>query len=97
MAEDLERFCRRYLCSRCWRPLVIVRQADGSETAECSNRSRCNGRGYVTARYVERRRSENWGERAEVLINYPTLTKAHAAIRARVRNNPEAVLRAMGF
>ena len=94
---DLERFCRRYVCSRCWRPLVIVVQPDGSEAAECSNRDRCNGSGYVTTRYVERRRSESYGERMEVLINYPTLTKAHEALRAKIRRDPEAILRSMGY
>jgi DNA-directed RNA polymerase subunit RPC12/RpoP len=94
MAEDLERLTNRYVCARCWQPLVILRQADGTEIVECSNRENCNGKGYVTKRYAEQRRSDSWFERLEVLINYPQLSKSRMANRVK---SEQELLSELGF
>jgi hypothetical protein len=44
----------RYVCARCWHHLIVVHH-DGQDWVECSNAANCDGQGYVTKRYAERR------------------------------------------
>ena len=44
----------RYVCARCWHPLIVTHH-DGQDWVECSNAANCDGQGYVTRRYAQKR------------------------------------------
>ena len=67
---------RRYVCARCWSHLLIVKEPGQPERVECSNRAHCDGKGYVTRRYAERRREESIGELMQVKNIYPDLFRS---------------------
>jgi len=83
---------KRYVCARCWSGLMIVKDTLGEpEHVECSNRYHCDGQGYVTRNYAERRREESKGELQEVYRNYPELKPA------RPKLDEKQLLASMGF
>lgn len=73
LARDTE---NRYVCARCWGRLVAKKAQDFRQAdVVCANRDhdRCDGKGFVTKAYAERRRQESIAEYYEVLHNYPDL------------------------
>lgn len=73
LARDTE---KRYVCARCWGRLVAKKAQDFRQAdVVCANREAglCDGRGFVTQAYAERRRRESIAEYFEVLRNYPDL------------------------
>lgn len=59
-----------YVCARCYGRLLVTDPHDGTRNmqVECSNPD-CNGQGFVTRNYAERRRSESSGEYIEAMHN----------------------------
>lgn len=55
----------RYVCARCWGILI----EDGDEI-RCAD-PRCDGQGYVTKKYAERRRQESIMELANARVILP--------------------------
>jgi DNA-directed RNA polymerase subunit RPC12/RpoP len=49
---------KRYVCARCWHDLIVTHH-DGQDWIECSNSARCDGQGYVTRRYAEKRKEQD--------------------------------------
>ena len=60
----------RYVCARCYHPLIATDPRDGTRNmlVSCSNPD-CNGQGFVTRSYAERRRSESSAEYMEAYHN----------------------------
>jgi hypothetical protein len=67
----------RYVCARCWGRLIAVPPPQGSAPHSldvvCAHPESCDGKGFVTARYTERRLTESRAELLEIRINYPQL------------------------
>jgi len=82
---------RRYVCARCWSGLLIVKRKDEPEHIECGNHANCDGKGYVTKRYADRRRVESVAELAEVKKNYPEL------FTPKVKKTEKEILAMMGY
>lgn len=66
---------RRYVCARCWGPLIVLPGEDRLTQVVCANPTRCDGKGFVTRKYAERRREESIAEFWEVRSNYPNLVQ----------------------
>ncbi len=64
-AIDLQTNC---VCSRCYHPVICTPGVSGLLIAQCSNPN-CNGEGFVTRHYAERRKSDSWSELAEAREN----------------------------
>lgn len=96
MDENLaQRTVRRYVCARCWGHLIIMddRGADGLRAICPKNETGdCDGHGYVTKRYAERRKEESLSELYEVRDNYPDLEE-----RKSIPATAEAILSELGF
>lgn len=58
----------RYVCARCWHPLIVTHH-DGQDWVECSNAQNCDGQGYVTRRYAERKLQESFTDLADAREN----------------------------
>lgn len=81
---------RRYVCARCWGPLIILPGEDRQMQVVCANPARCDGKGFVTRKYAERRREESIAELWEVRSNYPDLVR-------RTRKPTAQLLAELGF
>ena len=57
----------KYVCARCYHPLVATFEGE-SIVVSCTNPD-CNGQGFVTRAYAERRRSESSGDYMEASHN----------------------------
>ena len=55
---------KHYVCARCWGHLVKYFR-DGEIIIECPN-DECNGQGYVTKYYAEKRKLESSNEKLEI-------------------------------
>jgi len=81
----------RYVCSRCWGPLIAV-SVDTILEIICaqSTLGKCNGQGYVTRRYAERRRQDSLMEISEIRRNYGFLL-------SKPRLTQKEILVSLGF
>ena len=81
----------RYVCSRCWGPLIAV-VIQGNLAVLCGKFASggCNGQGYVTRRYAEKRRQESVFEMFDVRKNYGFLLD-------RPRLSQKQILVSLGF
>ena len=79
---EARRTVRDYVCAVCWGQLVNFFDATHA-WIKCANPN-CQGGGYVTRAYADRRRSESLGEAAEVRHNlrfiFPTPARKAADI-----------------
>ena len=86
---------RDYVCAVCWGPLVTRSAGEvGFLEVHCvsGERDECDGQGFVTRKYADRRRTESEAELWEVRHNYPDL------IERRVRLlNEQRILAELGF
>jgi ssDNA-binding Zn-finger/Zn-ribbon topoisomerase 1 len=81
---------KRYVCARCWRPLIVTYH-DGQNFVECSNAANCDGSGFVTAAYAERRRNESHAELIEARRNLESI------LPARPKRTEEEIMRDLGL
>jgi hypothetical protein len=65
----------RYCCARCWGHLLAIPGDDGGLHPTCARRlnDECDGKGYVTKSYADKRRQASMAELMEVYANYPQL------------------------
>lgn len=84
-------FTKRYVCATCWGDLGIEFKGDPEHYYCLRGPALCSGRGFVTRRYAERRRSESFAEILEVRRNYPDLEGK------RANKSAQAVLAELGF
>lgn len=70
---------KHYLCSNCWGELEAIPEGDGFK-ALCRSCG-ADTKGYVTQRYVTRRRAES---------EFEKVNATHMLIRAGVLDNPHA-------
>jgi hypothetical protein len=59
---------KRYVCARCWHNLIVTHH-DGQDWIECSNSANCDGQGYVTRRYAEKRIEQSYFDRMDARAN----------------------------
>lgn len=83
---------QRCVCARCWGKLITLASEEHGLVVRCANgiQGKCDGKGYVTKRYTERRLSESKAELWEVYDNYPELAP-------KIVLNEAAILAELGF
>lgn len=85
---------QNYVCARCYGMLVTQKTDDYHELdVICVNKleGKCDGSGFVTKTYAERRVQESLVEYQEVIQNYPQLAPAKRQV------TPKQILSELGF
>jgi len=73
---------RRYVCARCWHHLLLTVH-DGQDWIECSNAARCDGQGYVTKWYAERRLEESYWDLRDARQNLQSILPVQTAPQSK--------------
>jgi DNA-directed RNA polymerase subunit RPC12/RpoP len=81
---------KRYVCARCWHDLIVTHH-DGQDWIECSNASRCDGQGYVTRRYAEKRLEQGYEELIDARYNVGQI------INPQPKRSEEEIMKDLGF
>lgn len=82
----------RYVCSRCYGQLIATVQANHNEfIVRCVNQD-CDGKGFVTRTYAERRQRDSEMEQMDASIN---LRQAMPALFPK--RDPDDILKELGY